>query len=87
MDNFTDYVKMSIAQITGKDIGMVSDITYPVGLRPIKINGTLMIDGFRVCIAGKSDDNVILKSFMPLIASKDIENYLKKLILINYLQK
>jgi len=75
----TDYVKMSIAQITGKDIGMVSDITYPVGLRPIKINGTLMIDGFRVCIAGKSDDNVILKSFMPLIASKDIENYLKKL--------
>ena len=72
-------IKWSVSRFIGKDISMIREITYPIGLRHIKINTVFEIDGFRVCIAGKSGNDVILKSSMPLILSKEKEQYIKKL--------
>lgn len=44
-----EYAKQRLKHITGKDVEKVS---FPMGMRPWKVNTVLSLDGFRVCITG-----------------------------------
>ena len=46
-----EYSKRIVKTISGKQ---VSELSFPLGMRPIKINTVLELDGCRVCITGKS---------------------------------
>lgn len=56
-------------------------ISFPLGMRPWKVNTMLSLDGFRVCISGSAGKGkcLIVKPFMPFSASGDWCFYLKKL--------
>ncbi|MBO6203251.1 MAG: type II CRISPR RNA-guided endonuclease Cas9 [Selenomonas sp.] len=76
-----DYLQQGIAEIIGKDVSLVTEITLPLGMRHIKINTVLDVGGFISCIAGKDSEgkNVLLKSLMSLIFAPEMEMYVKKL--------
>lgn len=73
-----NYIKDRIEQIRGKQVDRVE---LPLGLRKLKINTMLELDGFRACVAGvtKEGKSLILKSFMPFSASYETEKYIKRL--------
>lgn len=75
------YVKKAISEIIGKDIELITDISFPLGMRHIKINTMLCMDGVLCCIAGKDSGGkmVLLKSLMPFKVSAEMEQYIKKL--------
>ena len=75
------YVQKTIAEIIGKDISLVTEITLPLGIRHIKINAVLDVAGIKACIAGKDSGgkNILLKSMMSLILPLEMELYIKKL--------
>ncbi len=75
------YLQQAIAEIIGKDINLITKITLPLGLRHIKINAVLYVDGIKSCIAGKNSGGkmVLLKSLLSLIVAPEIELYIKKL--------
>lgn len=61
--------------------GKVSDISFPMGMRILKINTVLSFDGFRAYITGSANKGEVLNiaPFMPFIASAETEAYIKKL--------
>lgn len=73
-----EYTKSRLKDILGKE---VEDISFPLGMRPWKINTMLSFDGFRACISGGAQKGkcLILKSFMPFSASGEWCFYMKKL--------
>ena len=74
-----EYAKKTIGGIcSGKT---VDEVSFPLGARILKINTVFSLDGFRVCLAGKSNGGlkVILAPITPLILSLDWEAYVKKL--------
>lgn len=75
------YLQRAIAEIIGKDVNSVTEITLPLGTRHIKINTVVSVGGFISCIAGKDSGgkNILLKSLMSLILASEVENYVKKL--------
>jgi len=77
----TDYIQRAIAEIIGKDINLVTEITLPLGERHVKINAVLDVAGIKSCIAGKDSGgkNVLLKSMVSLILPAEMELYVKKL--------
>lgn len=76
-----EYAQMMIAEITGKPIEVIQEVSFPLGLRKIKVNTLLVMDGFLVCIAGKSSGGlqVLLSSMMSLAMDKEKEQYVKRL--------
>lgn len=76
-----DYSKITLEKIWGRTTGQITDITFPLGLRPIKVNTTLSFDGFLACITRKANGGKIigLSSMMPLIIGYKWELYVKKL--------
>lgn len=81
IDKAEFYVRDTIAQIIGKDNSIISEVRFPLGLRHIKINTMFSFDGYMSCLGGKDSGgkNVLLKSMMPLILTKEDECYVKKL--------
>ncbi len=78
-DSFAkDYVIRRIHSIWGKD---VTDISFPLGMRPLKINSILSLDGFRVCLTGISDRGQKLRALpiMQFMADRYWQYYLKKI--------
>lgn len=73
-----EYTKSRLKYILGKE---VRDISFPLGMRPWKVNTMLSLDGFRVCVSGSANKGQIIKvkPFMPFSASGDWCFYLKKL--------
>lgn len=73
-----DYAKRKIQAITGKP---VDEVSFPLGLRIIKINTVLSLDGFKVCIAGNAGGGrcIIPAPLMSFSADRNTETYLKRL--------
>lgn len=81
------YSKKNIQNIWGKTDEQITNVSFPLGLRPIKINTMLSFDGFRACITRKanSGQKIGLTSMMPLVIGNEWENYIKKID--NYIEK
>ncbi len=75
------YSKENIKKIWGRAEEQITDVSLPLGLRPIKINTMLSFDGFRACITGKANAGKIigLTSMMPLNVGYEWERYIKKI--------
>lgn len=73
-----EYAKDRIGRITGKSIDSVS---FPIGLRKLKVNTMLSLDGFRICIAGTSGGGrcIIAQPYMQFSADLDTQLYVKRL--------
>lgn len=73
-----NYLRSVAENIVGKPI---SNISFPLGERILKINTVFEADGFRMCLASKSSggQKVGMKPLMPLILSPEWEFYIKKL--------
>ena len=77
-DSATEYLCDRIRRITGKT---VDSLSFPLGMRKIKINTVLSLDGFRITIAGTANGgkSIIAAPFMPFSADFETEQYMKKL--------
>lgn len=73
-----EYASEHIAKILGK---AVSSVSFPLGMRVLKINTILSLDGFRVCIAGSGSGGrgLITAPFMSFSESHIFETYMKRL--------
>ncbi|MGN0546728.1 MAG: type II CRISPR RNA-guided endonuclease Cas9 [Acutalibacteraceae bacterium] len=73
-----EYTFARLKHIIGKD---VDEISFPMGMRPWKVNTVLSLDGFRVCIAGTAGGGkcLIAQPVMQFSADKFWKFYLKKL--------
>ena len=73
-----EYTFARLKHIIGKDI---DEISFPMGMRPWKVNTVLSLDGFRVCIAGTAGGGkcLIAQPVMQFSADKFWKFYLKKL--------
>lgn len=72
-----EYAQKRISSITGKT---VSNIDFPLKKRIIKINSIISLDGFRICLSGKSGGaKLIATPFMVFSLSLEWQNYFKRL--------
>lgn len=80
MENAVCYSIKTLETIWNKE-GFITDIEFPLGLKPLKVNTMLSFDGFRACITGKANKGKILglTSMMPLLIGNNWETYVKKL--------
>ena len=80
------YAMERLQHILGKP---VDEVSFPLGLRPWKINTMLSLDGFRVCIAGSSSGGkcLIAQPVMQFAAAPFWQFYLKKLEMLVEKQK
>lgn len=76
-----DYVRNTIAQIIGKSITVVQGVSFPLGMRKIKVNTLLTFDGFEATLASKSSGGrrLVFGSMMPLFVDSKKESYIKRL--------
>ena len=74
----TDYALKMIGKIRNKKIDSVA---FPLGDRILKVNTVISLDGFRMCIAGKSSGGKVigLSGQMPFIADYGTERYIKRM--------
>lgn len=72
------YVTQQLQNINTKTI---SDVEFPLGTRVVKFKSVLSLDGYEVWVNGKSKGvkRIITGNAMPLIVSKNLESYIKKL--------
>ena len=73
------YARQSISELCGgKEI---TDIGFPMGKRVLRVNTVLSLDGYRVCITGKSNGgkNLLVASLVPLAIGYNWERYIKRL--------
>lgn len=78
IDAIEAYVRQQILEITGKS---PSSVSLPLGLRLIRINTVLSLDGLRVCIVnGQNAGQLIgLRVFTPFSLSPEWEIYIRRL--------
>nr|WP_297873471.1 Cas9 endonuclease PAM-interacting domain-containing protein [uncultured Blautia sp.] len=76
-----DYVRNAIAQIIGKPRDVVQEVSFPLGMRKIKVNTLLTFDGFEATLASKSNGGktLVFGSMMPLFVDDKKESYIKRL--------
>lgn len=76
-----DYIRRTAADIENKEPAALEGLTFPLGLRPIKINTVVRADGYDMCITGKSNGGacVLLKSLAPIKLSAHFESYVQRL--------
>lgn len=78
-ENFAEeYAKSRIQSILGKK---VDSISFPMGMRPWKVNTVLSLDGFKVCITGNSSGGrqILLQPIVSYKESAEWQLYMKKL--------
>ncbi len=73
-----NYAASTISKIIGKP---VSDISFPLGLRPFKINTMFSFDGFLACLGGKANKGKTLGLYPmnSLSVSQKMITYIKHL--------
>ena len=73
-----EYSFSRLEQILNKK---VDEISFPLGMRPWKVNTMLSLDGFRICITGGGGGGtqLIAQPIMQFSADKSWQFYLKKL--------
>lgn len=76
-----DYIRQQIAQISNKKIEEIVNVSFPLGLRPLKVNTRFSFDGFEACVTGKSSGGrqLGMSSLVPLKVSIEKESYIKKI--------
>ena len=72
------YSLSRLKQILGKE---VDEISFPLGMRPWKINTVLSLDGFKICITGSASggSKLIAQPIVQFSTDKFWHFYLKKL--------
>lgn len=79
-DKFENDNEFAEEYIKGRLGDGVKDISFPLGLRPIKINTVFSLDGFDVCLAGKTGTNqVVLRSLVTPYYPDRYVKYIKKI--------
>ena len=75
------YVRCAIAGIINKKEQNVTNISFQLGLRPLKINTVFSFDGYRACLTkkGSGGQKIGCVSMMPLILDTKKEQYMKYL--------
>lgn len=73
----TEYVKQQIKKNINSFNG--GNVEFPLGDRIIKINTMIELDGYRMCITGKSGRQITVSSMTTLCLSPEWEFYIKKL--------
>lgn len=73
-----EVVKKTAQAVTGKP---VSSVSFPLGLRKLKVNSVLDFDGLRMTISGKMNGGtrLIVSPMMPLLLNPAEEDYIKAL--------
>jgi CRISPR-associated endonuclease Csn1 len=68
-----EYLRNTIAQIINQEPDCIQKIAFPLGMRKLKINTVLSLDGFRVSLAGKTNkgEYFLAPSLMPLCAHQE----------------
>ena len=71
------YAYVRLQKILGKP---VDEVSFPMGMRPWKVNTMLSLDGFRVCIAGigSGGKSLVAQSVMQFVADEFWKRYLKR---------
>ena len=84
-----EYIQGKIAEISNKNKEEITNISFPYGLRPIKINTRFSFDGFEACVTGKSSGGkqLLFSSHVPLKLNNDQEKYIKKIERFNEKRK
>lgn len=84
-----EYIRGKIAEISNKKKEEIINISFPYGLRPIKINTRFSFDGFEACVTGKSSGGkqLLFSSLMALKLNYKQEKYIKKLERFNEKKK
>lgn len=82
-----NYIRQEIARIANKKQEEIVNISFPLGLRPLKVNTRFSFDGFEACIASKKTygQQLGMCSLMSLKLSEENMKYVKKIE--NYLNK
>lgn len=75
------YIQQQIAQISNRKIEEIVNVSFPMGLRPIKVNTRFSFDGFEACVTGKANGGKILgiSSLVALKMDNKKDNYIKKI--------
>ncbi|MBQ3783547.1 MAG: type II CRISPR RNA-guided endonuclease Cas9 [Lachnospiraceae bacterium] len=73
-----EYAYKRVKEITGNN---VSEVSFPMGMKPWKVNTVLSLDGFLMCITGISDGGkrLSMQNIMQFSESNTWKNYIKKL--------
>lgn len=73
-----EYAYQRLEHILGKK---VNEISFPMGMRPWKVNTVLSLDGYKVCISGIGSGGkcLIAQPFTPFLDNPFWNFYLKKL--------
>lgn len=81
-----DYAKVQLGRILNK---VIDKVEFPLGDRIIKVKTMIELDGYRMCITGKSSGGtvVMLSSMTPLCLATEWEFYIKKLETLNEKKK
>lgn len=74
------YIQQQIAQISNRKIEEIVNVSFPMGLRPIKVNTRFSFDGFEACVTGKDSGGkqISMSSLASLKVSQENEKYIKK---------
>lgn len=75
------YIQQQIAQISNRKIEEIVNVSFPMGLRPLKVNTRFSFDGFEACVTGKANGGKILgiSSLVALKMDNKKDNYIKKI--------
>lgn len=73
-----NYTYERLKKILGKK---VSDVTFPFGMRPWKVNTVLSMDGFRYCITGSANKGtkIMTQPIVQFSSEQEWQFYLKKI--------
>lgn len=73
-----EYAFARLEKILGK---RVDEVSFPMGMRPWKVNTVLSLDGFRVCISGigSGGKTLLAQSIVPFSSAEEWKLYIKKL--------
>lgn len=74
------YIQQQIAQISNRKVEEIINVSFPLGLRPLKVNTRFSFDGFEACVTGKDSGgkNISMSSLTSLKVSQANEKYIKK---------
>lgn len=79
-ENIEIYVNARLRELVSKPVDSVS---FPLGMRLLKINTMFSADGYRFCVSGSTDGKIIVYSFMAFNAPVKWNNYIKALETLN----
>lgn len=77
---FKSYIMYKVSDILGKPINAIKNVDFPVGLRKIKLNTVLSLDGLLMVVKSE-DSEARFKTalLLPLLCSREQEKYIWRL--------